>query len=312
MSEPILNIQPVKRGAAKLVIAFAAPSGEGKTYTALQVALGLAGMDPGKVGMLDTEGRASLYSDIFAKPFLLGELGAPFSPTRYIQAMRQFAEQGIEALVIDSMSHEHEGEGGIEEIANLPLTQGKRMANWIGAKREHRRFMNTLLYLPCHVVCCFRAREKTDFKDPAKPVSRGMQPITEKNVMFEMTASFLLRDQGKSRDVIKLPECLRPILGGDGYLTPEHGRKLRDWVGGADPLERTKNILRLAASSGMAALGAAWGALSVTDKKPLAAFKETLKDLATHADSEKTTAKPDTGAPDGPEYGDQSAPDLMP
>ena len=307
MSESILQIRPVKREAAKIVLGLCGPSGEGKTFSALLLALGLAGGDPSKVGLLDTENRrGSLYDDIFddpgkKRPFLIGELNPPFSPYRYSQAMREFADKGVEALVVDSMSHEHEGEGGLEEIAHKPKTDGtpRKIADWITAKREHKRFMNTLLYLPCHVVCCFRAREKMDFKNTGpngQPVSLGIQPVCEKNVLFEMTASFLLRNQGQERDIIKLPKCLEPILGGSGYLTVEHGRKLRDWVGGQDPVERARNILLLAASQGSEKLKEAWLSIGRGEQKALAAFKDTLKDTAASADAEQKRG--DNGAPD--------------
>lgn len=296
MSESILQIRPVRRESAKLVIGLAATSGEGKTYSALLLALGLAGGDPSKVGLLDTENRrGSLYADIFDKPFTIGDLVPPFTPARYIGALTEFAAAGIEALVVDSMSHEWEGEGGCEEIAHNP---SKKIADWLTAKREHKRFMNALLHLPCHVIACFRAREKTDFKDPRAPRSLGLQPITEKNVLFEMTASFLLRDQGRIHDVIKLPECLRPILGQDGYFTTDHGKQLRDWVGGADPIERAKNVLRLAAGEGSEAMKAAWLSLDRKTQTKLVDFKDTLKDLAEHADKERLALRGDNGAPE--------------
>lgn len=304
MSESILQIRPVRRESAKLVIGLAATSGEGKTYSALLLALGLAGGDPSKVGLLDTENRrGSLYADIFDGPFQIGDLTPPFSPSRFVGAMTQFANAGVEALVIDSMSHEWEGEGGCEEIANNP---NKRIADWLTAKREHKRFMNALLHLPCHVVACFRAREKTDFKNPSSPKSLGLQPITEKNVLFEMTASFLLREQGRIHDEIKLPECLRPILGNPGYFTTEHGKQLRDWVGGVDPIERAKNVLRLAAGEGSEAMKSAWLSLDKPTQKQLVAFKDTLKDLAAHADAERLAVRGDRGEPE-PELSEEEA-----
>lgn len=299
MSDSILQIRPVKREAAKLVIGIAGQSGEGKTYSALLLAIGLAGGDPKKVGLLDTENRrGSLYSDIFSTPFMIGDLVPPFTPGRYIQAMREFAEAGIEALVIDSTSHEWEGEGGCEEIANNP---SKRIPDWLAAKRDHKRFMNAMLFLPCHVVACFRAREKTDFRNPKAPVSLGIQPITEKNVLFEMTASMLVTNRGYHRSEIKIPKCLHSILGTgeiDGYLSEQHGSQLRDWVGGRDPVENAKNVLRLAASSGTEALRAAFVGLDVKIKAVLNTFKDTLKDLAAHADAERAAIKPDDGAPE--------------
>lgn len=295
------EITEVQRQHAKLIIALAAETGEGKTFTALLLALGLANGDASKVGLIDTENRrGSLYSDIFdnggvKRPFRHLDFNPPHSPARYIGAMRKFADAGIEALVIDSGSHEHEGMGGLEEIAHAPKANGeaRKIADWITAKREHKKFMNAMLHLPCHIIICFRAREKFDFKDPTKPRSMGLQPITEKNVMFEATVSFILRDKGRIHDPIKLPECLRPILGNDGYFTSEHGKQLRDWVGGTDPIERAKNVLRLAAGEGSESLKAAWLGIGKTERRTLEAFKDTLKDLAAHADTERTAS----GAP---------------
>jgi len=285
----IIEIKEVKREAAKLVIALAGQTGEGKTYSALQLALGLAGGNPKKVGLLDTENRrGSLYADIFSEPFIHGDFPPPHSPARYVQAMNDMADSGIEVLVIDSVSHEHEGQGGLEEIAHAPKADGspRKIADWLTAKREHRRFMTAMLHLPCHVIACFRAREKMDFRDPNRPVSKGIQPITEKNVFYEATASFLMLNQGLSREAYKLPEGLRTILGGDGYLTPEHGAKLRAWVGGEDTDERIKNVLRLSAGNGSDALKAEWLSLDKPTQRRLSAFKDTLKALAESVDAE--------------------------
>lgn len=293
--EPVIEIRPVSRELTKFVIGLAGQSGEGKTYSALQLAYGLAGGKPEKVALLDTENRrGSLYSDIFPDgKFLIGDLTPPFSPARYISAMKQFASCGAEVLVIDSISHEWEGEGGCEEIAQSSLDKGKKMANWIGAKREHKRFLNSLLFLPMHVICSIRAREKTDFKQPDKPISLGVQPICEKNLMYEMSLSFLLTERGQKRKILKLNKDFEPLVGTDGYLTQEHGRALRDWIGGFDPMEQSKSSLRLAASRGTESLKTAWATLPKTTQKELVIFKDTLKALAEHADLENTKGPED-------------------
>lgn len=285
----MIQISPVKRDSAKIFLALAGQTGDGKTYSAIQIALGLSGMDASKVGLLDTENRrGSLYSDVLGKPFLIGDFTPPHSPARYVAALNEFAKTGIEVLVVDSMSHEHEGQGGLEEIANAPKPNGdaRKVADWLTAKREHRKFMNALLHAPFHVIGCFRAREKTSFKDPTKPVSLGLQPITEKNVMFEATASFMLLNKGKEHEAIKLPEQLKHIFPESGYFTSEVGLALRNWLGGIDPIEKTKDILRLAAGQGTEAFKREWLALSKSDQRALAEFKDTLKDSAQAADDE--------------------------
>lgn len=277
----ILNIRPAVREGARVVIGIAGVSGSGKTYTAIQLAWGMAKGDSSKVGLLDTENkRGSLYSDILVgrdgkvNQFLIGDLYSPFSPSRYSQAIKEFQAAGVEVLVIDSASHEWEGEGGCEDISD----DGGKTANWKKAKREHKRFMNTLLTCDMHIIICLRAREKVKMEKnqngKIEPQSIGIQPICEKNTMFEMTASLMIHDQGARRDVLKCPADLQTILGKpDGYLGAKEGLALRQWVDGAkqlDPeVERSRNTLLSITGDGLAAVNAQWDALPAKTKKAL-------------------------------------------
>lgn len=273
----ILNIRPAVREGARLVIGLIGTSGSGKTFTALQLAYGLSNGNASKIGLLDTENRrGSLYADSVKnskgepQQFLIADLYAPFSPQRYSQAIKEFQAEGVEVLVVDSGSHEWEGEGGCEDIAD----DGGRVANWKKAKREHKRFMNTLLTCDMHIILCLRAREKTSFKDPKSPISLGLQPICEKNVPFELTASIMMHDQGMRQDVLKCPADLVPFLGrGDGYLTPKDGLNVRRWVDGAQQLdpevERSRNTILSITGDGLAAVNDAWGQLDNKTKKAL-------------------------------------------
>lgn len=274
----ILNIREAEREGARLVIGLSGLSGEGKTYTALQLAWGLANFDAKKVGLLDTENRrGSLYADCLKDDsgkvhrFLIGDLDAPFSPDRYKQAILEFQAAGVEVLVIDSVSHEWEGTGGCEEIATL--SEGK-IANWKLAKAKHKMFMNTLLQCDMHVIACIRAREKTDFTNPKSPKRLGVQPIQEKNFAFELTASLMMWEKGRAQQLLKCPEELLPILGrGKGYITPNDGKALRDWVDGAkaiDPnVERARNHLRTQTENGVNAVHAAWRSLPEAIRRKL-------------------------------------------
>lgn len=259
----ILNIRKAVRSGSRVVIGIAGQSGEGKTYTALKIARGMVDK-PEEIGFLDTENRrGSLYADILDGAFLIGDLYAPFSPQRYADAIKEFQDAGVKVLVIDSGSHEHEGEGGLEDIANAPLLAGKRMADWKKAKSEHKKFMNAMLQSDMHIILCLRAREKTDFKNPKQPVSLGIQPICEKNVLFEMTASMMMFNHGQNQQFIKMPEALRPIFGnGNGYLNESHGKALIDWVNSGEKidteLESYKNKMQFSASSGTESLKQAW------------------------------------------------------
>lgn len=278
----ILNIREVKRGRSKLILGIAGVSGSGKTYTALKIARGMVNSAK-EIGFLDTEnGRGSLYADILDKPFLIGDLYPPFSPSRYMESIKEFQNQGVKVLVIDSVSHEWEGEGGCDDIANAALEAGKKTANWIGAKREHKRFMNTLLQCDMNIICCLRAREKTDFKNPKEPVSLGIQPICEKNFMFEMTASLLLEDEGKKQTFMKLPYMLKDVFGnGKGYLDENTGKLLLERLQEGDSedesIKKIKAEMLMACEFGLAGIAAIWNTLTPKQKKILEEHKEICK-----------------------------------
>ena len=265
----ILNIREANRHGASLLIGLAGVSGGGKTHTALRLAYGLANGNSNKIGLLDTENRrGSLYADKLPNKerFLIGDLIPPFSPKRYVEAIIEFQKSEIEVLIVDSISHEWEGEGGCQDIAENNKLAG--LPNWALAKAEHKRFINTLLYCDMHVIVCLRAREKArpvkDENGKTVFVSDGLTAITEKNALFEMTASLMVTDQGMTQTVIKCPADLIPFLGrGSGYLTEDDGRAIRSWVDGADPeddVTRTIHQLEIITEQGLEALRTAWEA----------------------------------------------------
>jgi len=157
------QVRKAERQGARLLIQLSGVSGSGKTYSAILYAYGLAKCNASKVGFLDTENRRGrLYSDILPNKaqFLIADMGAPFSPARYAEAIKQFEAAGVDVLVIDSVTHEWEGIGGCDDIANDGVAPGKP-GRWNKAKREHKRFMDVLLQSSMHIVFFVLAREKT-------------------------------------------------------------------------------------------------------------------------------------------------------
>lgn len=283
------EVRKAQRQGARLLIQLSGVSGSGKTFTALQLAYGLAGQDANKVVMIDTENRrGSLYANALPQPFNIIDFYAPFSPARYIEAISAAVNAGAEVIVIDSVTHEWESEGGCEWIANQ-----SRFPDWKRAKAEHKRFMTYMLQSPAHIIACTRAREKVDFSDPKNPLKLGIQPIQEKNFSYEATVSLLMHDQGIRQDVLKCPAELQAVLGrSDGYIGAKDGLALRQWVdGGAavDPaIEHHRGLLLNATERGLKALGNAWASAPVSVQKALGeSFKEQLKASAKAYDEQR-------------------------
>lgn len=310
-----VNIQVAERAGARLVIGLSGVSGSGKTLTALLIAYGMVEGDGSKVGLLCTEnrrGRLYASADTYVKvrdqlgmkampkPFMVGDLEPPFSPARYVDAILQFQQAGVKVLVVDSVSHEWEGIGGCEEIAERGAVRG--MKDWKTAKREHQKFMNALLQSDMHIIVCIRAREKVKYekingKTEVTPL--GILPVCEKNFMFEMTASLMMWEKGLTQSVAKCPEELASILGREvGHITAADGRALAQWVDNGvvlDPeIEHARNTLRTASAGGMDEYRKAFDQVSAKAKRALAAdgTHESLKRAAEAFDKDRRDSQP--------------------
>lgn len=283
------EVRKAQRQGARLLIQLSGVSGSGKTFTALQLAYGLAGNNADKIVLIDTENRrGSLYANALPQPFNIIDFYSPFSPDRYIAAIEAACSAGAEVIVIDSVTHEWESEGGCEWIANQ-----SRFPDWKTAKKLHKRFMTYMLQCPAHIIACTRAREKVDFSNPKDPIKLGIQPIQEKNFSYEATVSLMMQNQGYSQDVLKCPAELQGILGrGQGYITSEDGMNLRQWVDGAakvDPkIEHHRGLILNSTEGGTESLKAEWSKTPAEIQKALGkAFLDSAKASAKAFDDQR-------------------------
>src|SRR6476660_5937503 len=111
-----MQLRKATRKKAKIRLGLSAESGGGKTFSAILIAKGLC-PDLSKVAIIDTEnGSADLYAHLGNYQVL--PLKPPFTPERYIEALTLCQGSGIEVIIIDSISHEWEGKGGVLELAD--------------------------------------------------------------------------------------------------------------------------------------------------------------------------------------------------
>lgn len=167
------EIHAATRSAVKALVGFYGKSGGGKTMSALLFARGLVGPQ-GRIVMIDTENkRGSLFADLIPGGYSVLDITEPFSPERYMEAI-EVAEKSADVVVVDSMSHEWAGEGGILDMQEAELTrmagdnwqkrEACKMAAWIRPKMAHKKFVQRLLRSPAHILCCLRGEEKTTMK----------------------------------------------------------------------------------------------------------------------------------------------------
>ena len=243
------SFRPAVRENVGLLLGLAGSSGSGKTYTAMRLASGIAAGKP--FAVIDTEaGRAKHYADAFK--FDHGDLKPPFSPSAYSEAIAAADAEGYPVIVVDSCSHEHAGEGGIldmqeAEFQRMGAREAVKMTSWIKPKGEHRKMVSKLLQVRAHLILCFRAEEKIEMVRNAegkmevrkKQTATGLDgwvPICEKNLPYELTASFLLMASRPGVPLpIKLQEQHKILFPLDKPITEESGKLLAQWAAGGAP-----------------------------------------------------------------------------
>jgi hypothetical protein len=288
------QVTKAKRRAVPALISLSGTSGSGKTLSGLILAGGLAG-PTGKVGMVDAEnGRGTLYADnrlvnaAIPNGYEYVEITAPFTPGRYIMALEALEAAGCTVAVIDSTSHEWEGEGGCCDIAETKKLRG--MPNWALAKRDHKKFLAYCLSSKMHIIFCLRAREKVKITDDSKVIPQGIQPIAEKNFVFEMLLSLMFDEKTHAYSGIKVPEMLLKAFPDGRLITVEHGVAVREWCDGGqalDPADLLRKRAAAAALGGLQAYGEFFASLPVADKKALqATTHERNKEIAKEVDEE--------------------------
>lgn len=229
MTAPTMQIRKAERRKARLRVGASGPSGSGKTYSALLLARGIASSWD-KIVLIDTEnGSGELYSDL--GPYNVLPLSAPFSPERYIEAIRAAEESGAEVIVIDSTSHEWDGKGGCLEI-NEKLASAKYRGNtwsaWSETTPRHQRFLEAITSSPCHVITTARSKTDTIQTEDKKIKKVGLKDIQREGFEYELTVAFNIDREGHlaiaSKDRTKLFIDRDPFL-----ITEETGRELVKW-----------------------------------------------------------------------------------
>lgn len=241
MSNPITFTKATRR-AVKLKLAVQGPSGSGKTRGALALAEGLA--RGGKVALIDTEnGSASLYSDRFTFDTVV--MHAPYTSEKYAKAVQAAVEAGYTVVVVDSLSHQWAGAGGIlsRKESDDARPGANSYTNWGRYTKEHEAFKAMLLEAPIHLVATLRAKQdyvlETNEKGKQQPKKMGLAPIQREGMEYEFGVVFELQMDHKaavSKDRTGLFD------GTLSDLSPDEGKNevvqsLLGWLDSAAPDE---------------------------------------------------------------------------
>lgn len=236
------SFRPAARSNAKPLIGLYSESGCGKTKSALLLACGFVSGDMSKVGMIETEsGRGEAYaSDPTIGGYNVLSLRDDFSPANYGQAIKAAESTGMQALIIDSASHEWEGSHGVLSMAADNEAKGwKGQIVWTAPKMAHaREFMLRLMQTPIPlVIVCMRAKYPlVEFKDEKgkKNMKRAEVPSPKQSedILYEMFVHGWIDQQHNFRGTKYTLDELRQCIKDGEQITQQSGRLLHEWASG--------------------------------------------------------------------------------
>lgn len=279
-----MQIRKAERKAVKIKLAITGPSGSGKTMGALLLAKGLVGT--GRILVIDTEdGSSNLYADhnlTKGIDFDVLELEAPYTISKYLEALRVAQEEKYDVIIIDSISHGWAGEGGLLDKKNsLDARGGNSFTNWASITKEQELFKAKLVHCDTHLICTMRSKQEhvieMNEKGRSAPKKVGMAPIQRDGMEYEFTTVFdcaMDHTYHASKDRTGLFDGVIELL------SIKTGEAIKQWLEGGKPYEKKESEVEKKYSSLLVhyksddKLSAAEiiTALSADDKKGIAAL----------------------------------------
>tara|TARA_R110002051_G_scaffold49893_2_gene97044 strand:- start:363 stop:1253 length:891 start_codon:yes stop_codon:yes gene_type:complete len=222
-----MQLQKAQRHQVKLRLGLSGASGFGKSYSALLLAYGIT-EDWTKIAVVDTENNsASLYSHL--GDFNVVSLNQPYSPERYIEAIKLCEENQMEVIIIDSITHEWNGKGGCLQIHEQ---LGGRFQDWAKLTPRHQAFIDAILQSNCHVITTVRKKMDysmdRDSSGKTRVVKHGLKDITREGFSYELTVDFEIINENHMAKATKDRTGLfmdKPEI----LITKGVGRMLIDW-----------------------------------------------------------------------------------
>lgn len=224
-----------ERQQVKLKIGISGPSGSGKTLGALILASAIGK----KIAVIDTEnGSASLYGDRFE--FDTAIIRPPYTVQKFLESVRMAERSGYDVVVVDSISHEWQGDGSLlakkEQLDANPKTN--HFANWAPISKEHNQFIGMILNSSCHMICTMRSKQDyiivENDRGKQAPQKVGMSPVQREGIEYEFSTVFDI-DMTHSAAVSK---DRTGLFDGQRFkITAETGDAFVKWLSNAKPAE---------------------------------------------------------------------------
>ena len=146
----------------------------------------------------------------------------------------------MEAIIIDSITHEWQGDGGCLQIHDQ---LGGRFQDWAKVKPRHQKFIDRILQSKCHIITT--TRRKTDYSldissnGKSKVVKHGTKEITSEGFEYELSVNFELINENH---MCKVSKDRTNLFSGkpEFIITSEVGKTLKAWCNEGVSLDDVK------------------------------------------------------------------------
>ena len=234
-----LNIRKAVRENVWVKLALMAPSGGGKTYSALRLATGMKGEleamgKPSKILMVNTEAsRGIIYADEFEYDIL--DVMSPHNPEKYVDILSDVEEDGTYGIVImDSTSHEWIGKGGCIELHEAA---GGNYQAWGKVTPRHNKFIEKIADSEIHIIATMRGKDQYEMEksDSGRVTVKklGVGSRQREGFEYEFTATFLI-DQASHMSTVQKDNTHKFENEGAVLLSEKHGTALIRWANSGD------------------------------------------------------------------------------
>lgn len=238
-----MQLQKAERKQALIKLGLQGPSGSGKTYGSLMLARGLVG-NWSHIAVIDTENNSShLYSHLGTYNVL--SLNEPYSPERFIEAIETCEKAGMKVIIIDGISAEWEGLGGVLDIhSNMA---GNSFTNWNRITPRHNAFVQKMLQSQCHIIATIRSKQDyvlNDKNGKLVPEKVGLKGITRDGMDYEFTIVLDLdikHQATASKDRTGLFTNPLPFT-----ITEQTGNRIKIWCLGEDLIKQIEEQIIMA------------------------------------------------------------------
>lgn len=208
-------------------MSISAPTGFGKTYSALLLAYGIT-QDWGKIAVIDSENEsASLYSDLGA--YYTISMEPPFNVSKFVKAVDECIDAGIEVIIVDSTYHYWHGKGGLLEYNN---SLGGRYQDWAKTNPLYSQWLDKILQCKAHVICTSRKKQAYEMtKDSSGRTvveKKGMEDEIRSGFDYEMTIAFNIVN---AKHMVEASKDRTRLFAGqqEFIITSETGKLIKEW-----------------------------------------------------------------------------------